>query len=177
METLKALRNLLNRLQARLDRLPENERTHKPDPKRWSKQEEFGHLLDSAANNHQRIVRAQLQENPAMPGYDGDRWVELHRYQQREWHDLVATWHGLNEQLLVAASAVPEDGWQRTCTIANSQPVTLAFVFEDYVHHMLHHLRHIGVEVDDLVSSVPALLGPWKPWPGGKPPQQAPARD
>jgi len=177
MEALKALRNLLDHLPTRLERLPSNERTHKPDSKRWSKQEELGHLLDSAANNHQRIVRAQLQENPAMPGYDGDRWVELHRYQQREWHNLVAIWHTLNEQLLAAAAVVPDSAWQRTCTIGGSATVTLGFVFQDYVHHMLHHLRHIGVEVDDLVSSVPALLGPWQPWPEGKPPQQAPARD
>lgn len=177
MEALKVLRNLLDHLPARLERLPSSQRTLKPGANRWSKQEEFGHLLDSAANNHQRIVRIQLQENPALPGYDGDRWVELHRYQQREWTDLIVIWHSLNEQLLTAASAVADDAWQRTCTIANSRPVTLAFVFEDYVHHMLHHLRHIGVEVDDLVSSVPALLGPWKPWPGGKPPQQEPARD
>jgi len=107
-----------------------------------------------------------------MPGYDGDRWVTLHRYQHRDWRDLITLWHSLNEQLLAAASAVPDSAWPRTCTIANSQPVSLAFVFQDYVHHMVHHLRHIGVEIDDLLSSLPALLGPWKPWPGGKPPLQ-----
>ena len=176
MEALNVLRNLLDHLPARLERLPAGQLTLKPDANRWSKQEEFGHLLDSASNNHQRIVRAQLQENPAMPGYEGDRWVELHHYQQREWRGLIAIWHALNQQLLTAASAAPKAAWQRTCTIAGSPPVALAFVFEDYIHHMLHHLRHIGVEVDDLVSSVPALLGPWNPWPGGKPPQQEPAR-
>jgi DinB superfamily len=176
VEVLKALQNLLDHLPARLERLPAAQRTLKPDANRWSKQQEFGHLLDSAANNHQRIVRVQLQENPALPGYDGDRWVELHRYQQRDWRDLIATWHALNGQLLVAAAAVPDSAWQRTCTIGGSASVTLAFVFQDYVHHMLHHLRHIGVEVDDLVSSVPALLGPWQPWPEGKPPKQEPVR-
>jgi len=88
--------------------LPAAELRLKPDAKRWSKQEEFGHLLDSAANNHQRIVRAQLQEKPAMAGYEGDRWVEFHRYQQREWRELIAIWHALNEQLFTAASAKGE---------------------------------------------------------------------
>ena len=142
----------------------------KPAVNRWSPQEELGHLLDSAVNNHQRIVRAQLEDNPALPGYAGDRWVELHRYQKREWRNLISIWHAANEQLLAAALAVSPSAWHRTCTIAGSPPVTLAFVFQDYLHHMAHHLRHIGVEVDDLLSSLPALLGPWQPWPGGKPP-------
>jgi hypothetical protein len=30
--------------------------------------------------------------------------------------------------------------------------LTLQFVFDDYVAHMLHHLRHIGIDVDDIKS-------------------------
>jgi hypothetical protein len=173
MQGLIVLRNLLDHVPDRLKQMPAEHVSRKPAPHRWSPQEELGHLLDSAASNHQRIVRAQLDESPALPGYDGDGWVELHRYQKRAWRDLVVIWHSLNEQLLAAASAVPATGWHRTCTIAGSAPVTVAFVFEDYLHHMVHHLRHIGVEVDDLLSSLPGLLGPWQPWPEGKPPAQA----
>jgi hypothetical protein len=172
MGGLDVLRNLLEHLPSRLNNLPREVVIRKPAPNRWSPQEELGHLLDSAANNHQRIVRTQLEDKPAMPGYEGDRWVVLYRYQQRDCKELVETWHAFNSQLLTAAQAVQSGSWQRTCTIANSQPVTLQFVFEDYIHHIVHHLRHIGVEVDDLLSSLPEFLGPWKPWPGGKPPAQ-----
>jgi len=48
-----------------------------------------------------------------------------------------------------AAEATSDSAWARTCTIADSQPLTLKFVFEDYIEHMLHHLKHIGIEVDD----------------------------
>jgi hypothetical protein len=41
---------------------------------------------------------------------------------------------------------------------------------------MLHHLRHIGVEVDDLISVMPSL-GTWQSWPGGRPPIQEPVQD
>lgn len=174
MQDLIVLRNLLDHVPDRLARMPADQILRKPAPHRWSSQEELGHLLDSVANNHQRIVRIQLEDDPAMPGYAGDGWVVLHRYQKRDWRDLIKIWHALNEQLLAAAAAVPSSGWHRTCTIAGSTPVTLAFVFQDYLHHMVHHLRHIGVEVDDLLSPLPTLLGPWKPWPGGKPPVQEP---
>jgi uncharacterized damage-inducible protein DinB len=150
MESLQLLRQLIDQLPARLRVLPADKVKHKPAPNIWSPKEELGHLLDSAANNHQRIVRTQLEEKPAMPGYDGDAWVALHRYQHRDWETLIGLWAALNRQLLAAAEAVKDSGWSRTCTISDSAALTLQFVFDDYVHHMLQHLRHIGVEVDDL---------------------------
>jgi hypothetical protein len=151
MDSKQVLGDLIARLPDRLRAMPADKVQHKPAPNTWSAKEELGHLLDSAANNHQRIVRAQLEENPAMPGYDGDAWVVLHRYQQRDWETLIGLWAALNRQLLAAAEAVPDSAWSRTLTIADSTPLTLKFVFDDYVNHMLHHLRHIGVAMDDLM--------------------------
>jgi hypothetical protein len=150
MQGLMLLRSLLSQVPIRLEKLPASQVEHKPAPSKWSPKEELGHLLDSAANNHQRIVRTQLEDKPAMPGYDGNRWVELHAYQNRGWRELIELWQCLNQQLLAAAEAVPEKAWSRTCTIADSGPLTFKFVFEDYIEHMMHHLHHIGIKVDDL---------------------------
>ena len=149
MQALKSLRSMLETLPTRLAALPTDAVASKP-PGAWSVKEELGHLLDSAANNHQRIVRTQLEEKPAMPGYDGDQWVALHAYQDREWQELIGLWEALNRQLLAAAEAVPDSAWSRTCTIAGSAPLTLQFVFEDYLDHMRGHLEHMKVKVDDL---------------------------
>jgi hypothetical protein len=154
MEALKEFRALINQVPLRLNQLPSSQVERKPSTSQWSPKEELGHLLDSAANNHQRIVRAQLEDKPKMPGYDGDAWVELHQYQQRNWQEMIALWRALNQQLLAAAEAAPDSAWSRTCTIADSQPLTMKFVFEDYIAHMLHHLKHIGIETDDLKRSV-----------------------
>jgi hypothetical protein len=153
MKTLASFQRLLDEVPPRLRKLHADQVTQKPAAGKWSPKEELGHLLDSAANNHQRIVRTQLEDKPAMPSYDGDRWVELHGYQQRDWHELIGLWSALNQQLLTAARAVPEHGWSRTCSIGDSKPLTLLFVFEDYVRHMVHHLRHIGIQVDDLAQT------------------------
>lgn len=152
MNSKQTLGDLIDRLPDRLRAMPADKVQHKPAPNTWSVKEELGHLLDSAANNHQRIVRAQLEEKPAMPGYDGDAWVVLHRYQQRDWETLIGLWAALNRQLLAAAEAASESAWPRTLTIADSTPLTLKFVADDYVRHMLHHLRHMGVELGDLMS-------------------------
>jgi DinB superfamily len=153
MPTLNLLRDLLQSVPDRLERLPKETVENKPTPSNWSPKEELGHLLDSAANNHQRIVRAQYEDNPAMPGYDQNRWVAVHDYQRRDWKELIEVWEAMNRQLLAAAAAVPDSAWSRTLTVAGSEPLTLQFVFDDYVAHMLHHLQHIGIEVDDIKSN------------------------
>lgn len=158
MESLEVLRELIARLPERLRTMPADKVETKPAPNSWSGKEELGHLLDSADNNHQRIVRTQLEDKPAMPGYGADEWVKLHRYQQREWVTLIELWVVLNQQLLVAAEAVPASGWSRTCTIANGAPVTLQFVFDDYIRHLKHHLQHIGVALEDFVPAAAAAL-------------------
>ena len=95
-------------------------------------------------------MRVQLEDHPSLPGYEQEKWVRLHDYAQRDWHELLQLWTALNRQLLAAAEAAPDSAWSRTCTIAGSEAVTLKFAFEDYLNHMLHHLQHIGIGVDDL---------------------------
>jgi hypothetical protein len=52
----------------------------KPAPDRWSKKEILGHLIDSAANNHQRFVRAQGTPRLEFPGYEQEFWVATQAY-------------------------------------------------------------------------------------------------
>lgn len=59
MQAVQSLRKLFDSLPALVDALTADAVAAKPDGA-WSVKEELGHLLDSAANNHQRIVRTQL---------------------------------------------------------------------------------------------------------------------
>src|SRR5713101_2511616 len=70
-----------------------------PAPGKWSKKEILGHLIDSAANNHQRFVRLQLTSRIDLPGYDGDEWVRVQDYQDRSWGELIDLWRMYNTQL------------------------------------------------------------------------------
>jgi len=153
--TIDNLRNLIAVLPVRLAGITAEQAGAKPAPESWSHKQELGHLIDSAANNHQRIVRAQMEDNLELPGYDGDRWVEVHGYQNREWHDLIALWKSGNSQLLAAAEEAPEDAWAHILTVGGSEPMTLAFVFEDYIAHMSGHLRHIGIDLDSILNASP----------------------
>jgi nitroreductase len=143
----------------------------KSAPDSWSAKQELGHLIDSAANNHQRIARAQMESGLAMPGYDGDRWVALHAYQTRDWRELIDVWRGGNKQLLSAAQSAPDESWSHAVTVGGDEQ-TVGFVMVDYVRHMAEHLRHIGVAVDDLLdasSTAPPTAYPEKPAPANLP--------
>lgn len=114
---------------------------------RWSRTQELGHCVDSAFNNHQRVVRTQLEDGPALPEYDGDRWVAIHDYRSRDWREVVDCWHAANRQLIAALEGASGEALQRECTIGGSAPVSLEFVVRDYLRHLLHHLRHLGVTI------------------------------
>ena len=168
---IEKLRSLIDVVPVRLSAIGDEQAAAKQSPESWSQKQELGHLIDSAANNHQRIARAQDETGLVLPGYDGDRWVELHSYQKREWRELIDLWRAGNKQLLAAARSAPEASWSHSVTVGGDEQ-TVGFVMADYVRHMTEHLRHIGVEVDDLLK--PSSTGtpsdyPEKPAPASQP--------
>ena len=90
MEAIDKLKEIAAKAPALLTAISPDEAAKHPVPGKWSKKQELGHLVDSACNNHQRIVRAQLEKEPSLPGYDGDRWVTLHNYQAMEWNEIIS---------------------------------------------------------------------------------------
>lgn len=115
----------------------------KARPEAWSIKEIVGHLIDSAANNHQRFVRAQLTSEFAFPGYEQDDWVQLQGYQERPWLELMQLWALYNHQLAHTIRRIPESALRVTCRIGTNEPVTLHYLVEDYLVHLRHHLKQI----------------------------------
>jgi hypothetical protein len=138
------LQRAVERESAELDAIAEAAASNRPGKDSgWSRKEELGHLLDSAANNHVRFVRGSLEASFAGPTYDQNGWVRLHRYREVPWATLVAFWRQYNGLLAHLISQIPEERLSTQCLIGSSQPVTLGFLIEDYILHMQHHLDHI----------------------------------
>jgi hypothetical protein len=121
---------------------------------KWSPKEIIGHLIDSAANNHQRFVLAQFNDELSFSGYEQEHWVRVQGYNQESWQQLVQLWKHYNLHLLHVMSVVPEKtrtksrsthnldqiAWK---TIAKNETVTLDYFMRDYVAHLKNHLAQI----------------------------------
>ncbi|HEX8144221.1 MAG TPA: DinB family protein [Pyrinomonadaceae bacterium] len=134
--------------------LSEAESEERRAPDKWSPKEVLGHLVDSAANNHQRFVRAQFQDHLVFPGYAQEEWVAVQHYQQASWPLLVELWKTYNLHLLHLVSHIPAQELTRIHrehslhkiawrVLSESEPATLEYLIRDYIGHMKHHLRQI----------------------------------
>jgi hypothetical protein len=117
-----------------------------PAPDKWSPKQILGHLIDSASNNLQRLVRAQMVPELVFPGYAQEQWVALQGYQESPWPDLVEFWRLHNWRLTEAVRRIPSDQSGKLCRIGDSPPVTLQFLTEDYWRHMKHHVNSILID-------------------------------
>jgi hypothetical protein len=110
----------------------------------WSRKQVLGHLIDSASNNHQRFVRAALQGSLEFPGYDQDGCVRMQAVPSVPWPLLVTLWKNYNLYLAHVIAHLPASQLESPCRIGADEPVTLRFLAEDYLTHLLHHLGQIG---------------------------------
>jgi len=141
---------IASRLQAEIDSAKPrlltitDEQAGKPRPAgKWSRKQILGHLIDSAANNHQRFVRAQAVAALRLPGYAQEHWVSSQRYGERRWTDLIEFWSIYNRHLAHLIANIPESLRATPCEIGDSPAVTLSYIALDYVGHIQHHLKQV----------------------------------
>ena len=143
-ETANALRATLDAARARMATWTDAHATERwRGPGTWSRKEILGHLVDSAANNHQRFVRAAIDGEYSGPGYQQEDWNATGCYQTFRWSTLLTLWTSYNLLLAHVLENLPPEKASAVCLIAENPPVILQFLAEDYVAHMKHHLDQI----------------------------------
>jgi DinB superfamily len=155
---LAEFRDTIVSAKARLNDMSETESRRKSSPDDWSPAEVLGHLIDSAANNHQRFVRAQSTDDLVFSGYEQERWVSSQKYIDESWPDVIQLWSSYNLHLLHVVSVIPEDVLTKARSphtldqiafnlVDKNEPATLEYLIRDYVDHLRHHLDQIFAEV------------------------------
>ena len=153
-EFLNGFRQTIELGAARLLEIPEEQSAIPRSEDNWSPKEIIGHLIDSAANNHQRFVRAQFTDELIFAGYEQEDWVRVQNYQGEDWRELVQLWKLYNQHILHLVSLIPDDTRTKlrskhnlhqiaSDTIGENEPVTLDFFIRDYLDHMKKHLGQI----------------------------------
>jgi len=134
---------VLQSVPQRLGEIPDAEASREPGPGRWSKKEILGHLIDSAANNHQRIVRTLIEPGIDFPAYRQESWVSVQGYGTEAWADIVYLWLLLNRHLLHIIRTIPESGFSHECAVGGKPPMALAILIAGYMDHLDHHLGQV----------------------------------
>jgi len=155
---LDDFRNTIVSAKARLKDVPEEQSRHKGSADGWSPIEVMGHLIDSAANNHQRFVHAQFTDDLMFADYEQDQWVSTQKYRDESWPDVIDLWSSYNLHLLHVVSVIPEDVLTKARSphtldqiafnpVDKNDGATLEYLIRDYVDHLRHHLDQIFAEV------------------------------
>jgi len=142
-ETAAELRQVANGFSKELLAADARATARRPEVNTWSPKEVLGHLIDSAANNHQRFVRAQQTDALMLPGYEQDHWVASQGYQDADWPHLVTLWAHLNLHLADVMDRIPPAKYAVRCVIDDSSPITLELLVIDYLDHLKHHMAQI----------------------------------
>ena len=137
------IKELVISVKSELLNLPLDTVYYKSSPVSWSKIEILGHLIDSASNNHQRIVRAVQNIASDFPVYNQNIWVEIQNYNQADWIELVEFFTGYNLHIARIIRFVPKESLTNPCNFGKENDVPLEFVISDYLRHLKHHIEKI----------------------------------
>ena len=153
-EFLDDFSNTLEDAFGRLQSFTDQQNSTPRADEKWSPKQIIGHLIDSAANNHARFVRAQLTDDLVFPGYEQEKWVAFQGYQEQSWPELIQLWHLYNRHILNIMRRTPEETRVKlrhkhnlhvtaSASIREDEPVTLDYFMRDYVEHLKKHLSQI----------------------------------
>jgi hypothetical protein len=144
-EIADQLREITIREEAFLTSLSDDTVTGRRNGQGRNAKEILGHLIDSASNNHQRMVRLQYCEELLFPDYtrQNDQWIAIQRYGEAPWEELVALWKHYNLHMArVIGSADPAKG-ENFWRDSEGEKITLRYMTEIYLYHLEMHIGEI----------------------------------
>ena len=149
IEIIEKLEYYLKTIPGRFLEIEDASVNHKPGPEKWSKKEILGHLVDSAINNLQRLIRVQYEPGVKIV-YDQDQWVKIQNYQHMTIKSVVELWFLMNQQFIHIVKSFPFDKINLKIDTGKDKVElhTAEFLIGDYLVHMEHHLKQIFGSLD-----------------------------
>lgn len=131
--------------------LPINEIGEKKNKQSRTIKQLLGHLVDSASNNHQRIVRLQYNQYLEFPDYrqDNDLWIVVQDYQHTDWTNLVQLWKFYNLHIIHIVEVVDQTKLNNYWNDFEGNKVSLYDMIEGYLVHLTLHIN----EMQELIEN------------------------
>lgn len=107
----------------------------------------LGHMVDSASNNHQRLVRLQYTRNLVFPDFRqvNDLWIAIQDYQHADWNNMIQLWKFFNLHIIHVIQSVNLNKLENYWNDFEGTKVTLEQMIEGYLWHLELHLKEIQV--------------------------------
>ena len=154
---INAIRLILEKEEPMLKILSEDVITNRFNSQGRSIKMLLGHLIDSASNNHQRMVRLQYAPRVGysipngergllvFPDYtqDNNLWLQLQDYQNEDWNTLVQLWKFYNLHIIQVIQSVDESKLNNYWLDYEGNQVTLHDMIVGYTGHLELHIGHI----------------------------------
>jgi len=141
-KSINRLQELCSIIPNHMEEISEEVFTRIPSQGKWSKKQILGHLIDSAANNHQRFVRIQYEQDPIIY-YDQNEWNRVQEYNKTNSKELKLLWKLYNLHLLHIIKNIPSDKLERKGALKSGNEYSLGWYINDYVEHLEHHLHQV----------------------------------
>jgi hypothetical protein len=154
MFELKTMRGKVDAFDRLLAATPAEVTHIRPATDDWTLTEIVGHLVDSAANNHQRFARLRLGDLDAFPGYEAETWVKVQEYDGFEFTALAELWRQYNAFLLHLAATTPETAAENVWT-SEGKSQTLESLVRGYYEHLALHTEHYARRLAEVSDPLP----------------------
>lgn len=118
---------------------------------KWSLREIIGHLIDSASNNHQRIVRLQVSDLLDFPQYDCEQWIRVQKYNSFDWEFLITLWYHYNGLILNIINGIDGEQLQNIWVKDEDNSITLEELIRQYYIHLEKHMEHFNKRLGELL--------------------------
>ena len=127
-----------------LDEITLEDWEQKPAPRKWSKKEILGHLVDSARNNLKRFTEINYFQSPYLVmDYSQDELVLANQYQNESLAAIRAMWLSLNRHIAYLMENQSADALNKPVLLPDGTETNLKWLMEDYIVHLLHHKAQI----------------------------------
>ena len=105
----------------------------------------LGHLIDSASNNHQRMVRLHYNDTLSFPDYTdaNDLWIAVQRYNEAPWKEVVGLWEYYNLHLARIIGGFDQSKLGNLWHDSQGRAISLGEMAGSYLWHLELHLGEI----------------------------------
>lgn len=149
----KELLELIEDFKSEFISIGENFASIKLSEDKWTLKEIIGHLVDSASNNHQRILRMKMTDHLNFPDYKNTQWLELQQHNRMKFADLLGLFYFYNKLLANIIENISEEELVHRWEVQwdpKEDFIILEALVKHYVVHMRGHFTHMKERVAEI---------------------------